>query len=86
VYINKVGLYNPGYNVTGLNKIFNTGSTGEAAISYTMPETSFDVGNNIVQISWGIFPSADSSDLSLVRGADETMTIYNSFSFEDMYD
>lgn len=66
-YITRLGLANRQFNVSGpynsISKKYDS-----AQIEFFMDKDRFDLGNNMVQLAWGIFPDSESSDMSLVRG------------------
>lgn len=66
------------------NKINKT--TNSAEMQFFMPLEGFELGNNLVQIAWGLFPDKYSSDIDLVRGTGQPLTFYNPFGFGDLYD
>lgn len=83
-YIELIGFDNEEFDVFEPNKINKT--TNTAIIQFLMPLSGFDLGNNLVQIAWGVFPNDQSSDMDLVQGTGQPLTFYNSFEFIDLYD
>lgn len=77
-------LDNQYFNVTGPNNIdldFNF-----AQVQFKMPKERFVLGNNLIKLAWGVFPSSMSGDVAYVRGSPQPQVMYNAFTFYDLYD